>query len=71
MLPENLNEQILVAGDHSQLWTMASETADPIDWPLPPPFTGQYPLSATCIAQMHAINQECSERDSIPWPSEY
>ena len=35
---------------------MASETVDPIDWPLPHPFTGQYSLSATCKVQMHATN---------------
>ena len=29
------NEQLPVAVDHSQLWTMASDTVDSIDWPLP------------------------------------
>ena len=34
--------------------TKASKTVDPIDWLLPPPFTGQYPLSATCMVQMRS-----------------
>ena len=40
-------EELLVAVDHNQLWTMASETVDPIDWSHPPPYKGQYPLSST------------------------
>ena len=28
-------------------------------------------MSATGTAQMSATNQECSQRDSIPWSSEY
>ena len=39
--------ELLVAVDHSQLRTMVSEMVDPIEWPLPPLFTGQYSLSAT------------------------
>ena len=31
------NVELLVAGDHNQLWTMASETVDPIDWSHPHP----------------------------------
>ena len=45
-----------VADDPSQLQKMASEMVDPVDWPLPPPFTEQYPLSATCAMQMSATN---------------
>ena len=41
------NGELLVAVDHNQLRTMASETVNPIDWSLPPPYTGQYPLSST------------------------
>ena len=45
---------------------MALETVDPIDSPLPLPFTGQYPVSATCTVQMRATNFECSWRDANP-----
>ena len=34
---------LVVAVDHNMLRTMASDTVDLIDWPLPP-FTEQYPL---------------------------
>ena len=40
--------EVLVAVDHNQLRTMASETVDPIDWSHPHPL-GQYSLSASCI----------------------
>ena len=33
---------------------MASETVDLIDSPLPPSFTGQYPVSSTCMVQTGA-----------------
>ena len=36
-LLKQLNGKLLVAVDHNQLRTMASETEDPIDWSLPPP----------------------------------
>ena len=36
MLLKQLNGELLVAVDHSQLWTMASQTVDQIDWPLSP-----------------------------------
>ena len=42
------NGKLLVAVNHNQLRTMASETVDPIDWSYPPPHE-QFPLSATCI----------------------
>ena len=42
------NGELLVAVNHNQLRTMASETADPIDWSYPHPH-GQYPMSASCI----------------------
>ena len=31
------NGELIVAVDQNQLWTMASETVDPIDWSHPPP----------------------------------
>ena len=40
--------ELLVAVDHNQLRTMASETVDPIDWSTPHPH-GLYLLSASCI----------------------
>ena len=44
------NVELLVAVDHNQLLTMASETV--IVWSHPPLYTGQYPLSCTyCIVQ--------------------
>ena len=46
------NGELLVAVDHNQLRTMASETVDPIDWSHRPPYTGQYPVSSTyCTVQ--------------------
>ena len=56
------NGQLLVAVDHCKLWTIVSET---------PTFYRQFPLFAKCMMNMRATNQECIERDSIPWPSEY
>ena len=45
-------EELLVAVDHNQLPTMASETVDALDWSHPPPYTKQYPLSSTyCTVQ--------------------
>ena len=35
------NGELLVAVDHNQLQTMASETVDLIDWFHPLPYTGQ------------------------------
>ena len=40
------NEEPLVAVDHNQLQTIASETVEPINWSHPNPH-GQYPLIAT------------------------
>ena len=39
LLPQNVgvNMELLVAVDHNQLWTMASETVDPIQWSHLPP----------------------------------
>ena len=45
---------ILVAVDHSQLWTTASKTegiVNPIDCRYPLPLTGEYPKSAACTVQ--------------------
>ena len=36
MLLKQPNGKLGVAVYHSQLWTITSETVDPIDWPLPP-----------------------------------
>ena len=51
MLRKKFNGQLPVTVEHIQLRTMASETVDLIDWPLPPSFTGQYPLSSTCTCK--------------------
>ena len=62
------------AGDHSHLRTMASEpvvSIISIHWPSPPPFTGQYSLSATCNVQMRATNHKCSQWDANAWHSEH
>ena len=48
--------ELLVAVNHNQLRTMASETVDPIDWSHPTPYTGQYPLSASCILLISATS---------------
>ena len=52
MLPNKpKNGQLPIAIDHMQLWTMASETVDRIDWPVPPtPWRGNSPSPP--IAQM-------------------
>ena len=67
------NGQLPVAADHSQLRTMASETVNTINWSLPPPITGQYPLSVqvvppTCTAQ-HTLQINSVSR-MIPGPYE-
>ena len=47
-----MGSSYIVAVDHNQPLTMASETVDPIDRSHPPPYTGQYPLSSTyCTVQ--------------------
>ena len=48
----------LVAVNHNQLRTMASETVDPIDWSHPPPSWAVPPERL-----MHSINQ-CTQLDS-------
>ena len=61
------------AADRSQLRTIASETVDPTDWPLLPPYIGQYPLNSTyCTVQMRVINHKtcCSHWDANARPSE-
>ena len=62
------NGELLVAVDHNQLRTMASETVDPIDWSHPPPYTGQYPW-ASLIAQCSAgcKSQDLLHSVSIEW----
>ena len=57
----------LVAVNHKQLRTMASETVDPIDWSHPPPYTGQYPLSSTyCTLQ---CGPSCKSQHLLHWVS--
>ena len=46
------NGELLVAVNHNQLRTMASETVDPIDWSQPPPSWAVPPER-----QVHSINQ--------------
>ena len=46
------NGEHLVAVNHNQLRTMASETVDPIDWSYPPPSCGVLPER-----HVHSINQ--------------
>ena len=75
-LQKQPNGELLVAVDHNQLWTMASETVDPIDWSHPPPYTGQYPLSSSyctlqCglqITRLVALSQSrtCYRRNARP-----
>ena len=44
--------ELLVAVNHNQLWTMASETVDPIDWWHPTPS-----LAVPTEPLVHSINQ--------------
>ena len=44
--------------DHNQLRTIASETVDLIDWLLPPPYIGHYPLRSTLTVQMRVTNHK-------------
>ena len=56
---EKKNGELPIEVDHSQLRTMTSQTVDPIDWPLPLPYTEQYPLSSTyCTVEMQATNRK-------------
>ena len=57
------NGELLVAVNHNQLRTMASETVDPIDWSHPPPYKGQYPW-APRIAH---CNASCKSQDLLHW----
>ena len=47
--------ELLVAVDHNHLRTMASETADPIDWSHPHP-CGQYPHSVSYIVLIGEVS---------------
>ena len=58
------NVELLVAVDRNQVRTMASETADPIDWSHPHPH-GQYPHERL----VHSINQCSLSMESTPQPS--
>ena len=63
--------ELLVAVNHNQLRTMASETADPIGWSHPHP-QGQYPLNSTyCMLLTRPTNRKtcCSNQGSNthPW----
>ena len=51
----------IVPDNYNQLRTMASETVDPIDWPHPPPYTEEYPLSST-YCTLHA---GCKSQDLL------
>ena len=54
------NTELLVAVDHNQLRTMASETVDPIDWSHPPPSWAVPPECLLC-----SINQcDLMQRES-------
>ena len=71
---EAVNGKLLVAVNHNQLRTMASETVDPIDRSHPHPH-GQYPLSASCIVykSVHSAGLErataACEATILPmWP---
>ena len=57
-----MHGQLPVAVDHSHLRTMASESADPIDW--------SYPIRVNCTMQMRTEKMS-SNRDAIPGPSEH
>ena len=61
------NGELLVAVNHNQLRTMASENVDPIDWLHPPPYTGQYPLSSTYCTLQCGLG--CKSEDSLHWVS--
>ena len=54
------NGELLVAVDHNQLRTMASETVDPIDWLHPPPSWAVHPERL-----VHSINRCSSARAGI------
>ena len=56
------NGELLVAVNHKQLRTMASETVDPIDWSHAPPSWAVPPERF-----VHSINQ-CTQRDSNVQP---
>ena len=43
------NGELIVAVDHSQLRTMASNMVDPIDWSQPPTLMGSTPWAPSCI----------------------
>ena len=68
MLLTYLNWEIPLAVDLNQIRTMTSETIDPIDWPLPPPYTGPYALDANAsrgydanAAVIYIFHTCCSE----------
>ena len=56
------NGELLVAVNHIQLRTMASEMVDPIDWSHPPPSSAEPPERL-----VHSINQ-CTQLDSNVQP---
>ena len=56
------NGELLVAVNHNQVRTMASETVDPIDWSYSPPSWAVPPERL-----VHSINQ-CTQRDSNVQP---
>ena len=66
MLRKQPNGQLLVAVDRNQLWMMAPETVDSIDWPLPPPSCAVPPKR---LVQSINLCSQC--RESTLQPSAY
>ena len=55
---------LLVAVDHNQLWTMASETEDPIDWSHPPPSLAVCPE----LHILHGVKTAYKSQDLLQQP---
>ena len=73
--PEVAQWELLVAVNHNQLWTIASETVDPIDWSHPHPThcsTPWAPRIAHCNAGWAANHKTCcTESTANVRPSKY
>ena len=63
MLLKLPNGLLPVAVDRSHLRTVASEPADPIDWQLTPPLTGQYP--GPWAPRLHGENEGYKWQDRL------
>ena len=70
MLLKYPNGQLLVAVDHNQRLRMASETVDPIDWPLPPPPPSVY-RAQPLERYLHSLNRFSLCQESNSQPSAY